>query len=129
MPSQKEFTPIGHVALGIHSPDDDEKVGLPRSGVVWVHRLYVSFAVQQRGLGAATMRRLEQVAALEPFSATVVALDTVVREVFQNETLNKLAFDDRGLPRPRVSFAVMIGRWKPKLKRTHRHRMRSGTSG
>ena len=106
VPSEKQFMAVGHIALDTHSPDEDEKLGLPRSGVVWVHQLYVSFALQRGGFGAAAMGKAEQLATLEPLNASIMALDTVAKKVHMSEALLKLAYDDRGLPRPLVSLPL-----------------------
>ena len=103
VPSGKHFTPIGHIALDIHQPDEDEELGLPRSGVVWVHNLYISYALQRGGFGVAAMSKAEQLATLEPLKASIMVLDTVTKEILKNEELQKNVYDDRGLPRPVVS--------------------------
>lgn len=41
-PTMVEFIPIGHVAVDIHEPEEDMKLGLPATGTVWIHQLYVS---------------------------------------------------------------------------------------
>ncbi|KAI0489892.1 hypothetical protein F4859DRAFT_171006 [Xylaria cf. heliscus] len=79
-PTGREFRPIGHVALDVHDPEEDAKLGLP-PGTVWVHQLYISSALQGGGYGAATMAKIEIIATQEPFCAAWMALDTMAKEV------------------------------------------------
>ncbi|PKS08650.1 hypothetical protein jhhlp_005039 [Lomentospora prolificans] len=102
-PREIDFIPIGHVALNIHPPDEDEKLGLPRSGVTWLQQLYVSYALQKGGLGVAAMANAERVATMEPYNASLMVLDTLVKEVQTSEAIRKAMYDDRGLPFPLVS--------------------------
>jgi hypothetical protein len=93
---------VGHLALGFQTPDEDEKLGLPGSGVVWVHQVYISYALHRGGFGAAAMAKAEELATLPPFNASIMALDTAANSFQQNEVLFKIQYEDRGLPRPRV---------------------------
>ncbi|CAJ2513549.1 Uu.00g016680.m01.CDS01 [Anthostomella pinea] len=79
-PTAKEFIPIGHVALDIHSAEDDASLGLPSPGTVWIHGLYISYALQGGGYGTGAMSKVEALAAQEPMNATTTALDTVSKE-------------------------------------------------
>ncbi|KAI0553339.1 hypothetical protein F4679DRAFT_530857 [Xylaria curta] len=83
-PTGRVFIPVGHVALDIHDAEEDAKLGLPPN-TVWVHQLYISSALQGGGFGAATMAKIESVAAQEPMNGVWMALDTLAKEV-QNET-------------------------------------------
>jgi GNAT superfamily N-acetyltransferase len=98
-PSLREFTPIGHVALEKHSVHEDAKLGLPSEGVVWMHILYVSYALQGGGLGSATMDQIERVAAQAPVKAKLVVLDTVQKEMAGDGAL----FRSQGFKPPAVS--------------------------
>ncbi|KAI1324008.1 hypothetical protein F5Y16DRAFT_412275 [Xylariaceae sp. FL0255] len=80
-PTGVEFTPIGHVALAIHSAEEDGELGLPSPGTVWVHQLFISSVLQGGGYGAATMAQVEAVATREPMNATTMALDTLAKVV------------------------------------------------
>lgn len=102
-PSEKRFVPIGHIALDLHPPEEDEKLGLPRSGVAWIHQLYISFALQGKGFGVAAMAKAEQLATLEPFNASTIVLDTVAKELHLYDAVQRYRYDDRGLLRPFVS--------------------------
>ncbi|KAF2234556.1 hypothetical protein EV356DRAFT_501419 [Viridothelium virens] len=103
VPSEQQFVPIGHIALDIHAPEEDEKLGLPRSGVVWVHQLYISYALQSEGFGVAAMSKAEQLATSEPLNASIMAVDTMVKEMHMDAAIQKISYDDRGLPRPTKS--------------------------
>lgn len=107
-PSQCQFTPVGHVALDVHPPDQDEKLGLPRSGVVWLHQLYISYALQKGGLGVAAMSKAEHLATLDPFNASIMALDTLAKEMQMDDSIQKIVYDDRGVPRPLVSLLIPV---------------------
>ncbi|KAI1503974.1 hypothetical protein F5X99DRAFT_374043 [Biscogniauxia marginata] len=78
-PTGREFIPIGHVALDIHDAEEDTKLGLPSPGTVWVHQLYISYALQGGGYGTGAMSKVEALAAQEPMNATVLALDTMAK--------------------------------------------------
>ncbi|KAI8633407.1 hypothetical protein F5Y19DRAFT_299045 [Xylariaceae sp. FL1651] len=91
-PSGTEFIPIGHVALDIHDAEEDAKLGLPSPGTAWVHQLFISNALQGGGYGVATMAKIEAVAAQEPMNATMMALDTLAKEV-QKEAGNIQSID------------------------------------
>ncbi|KAI0598328.1 hypothetical protein F4775DRAFT_556360 [Biscogniauxia sp. FL1348] len=78
-PTSKRFIPIGHVALDIHDAGSDAQLGLPSPGTVWVHQLYISYALQGGGYGTAVMSKVEALAAQEPMNATTIALDTMAK--------------------------------------------------
>jgi len=94
--------------LGVHPPDEDEKIGLPRSGVTWLHQLYISYALQKGGLGVAAMSKAEHLAKLDPFNASIMALDTLAKEMQMDDSVQKIVYDDRGVPRPLVSLLVPV---------------------
>ncbi|KAI0525743.1 hypothetical protein F5B22DRAFT_251070 [Xylaria bambusicola] len=79
-PTGRDFLPVGHVALDVHDPEEDAKLGLP-AGTVWVHQLFISNALQGGGYGAATMAKVESIAAQEPMNGKWMALDTLAKEV------------------------------------------------
>jgi GNAT superfamily N-acetyltransferase len=109
-PTQEEFYPVGHVALDVHTAEEDIELGLPAEGVVWIHPLYVSDALQRGGFGAASMQKAEAVAAQEPLNGKILALDTMTEDCHSSPTGRKFLFEDRGLPVPPVSRAA---RWGP----------------
>ncbi|KAI8956259.1 hypothetical protein F4801DRAFT_7859 [Xylaria longipes] len=78
-PTGRDFMPVGHVALDVHDAQEDAKLGLPPS-TVWVHQLYISSALQGGGYGAATMAKVEIIAAQEPMNGVWMALDTLAKE-------------------------------------------------
>ncbi|KAI0484739.1 hypothetical protein GGR56DRAFT_669263 [Xylariaceae sp. FL0804] len=57
IPTNKEFMPIGHVALDIHGAEEDAELGLPSPGTA------------------------EALAAKEPMKATTMALDTMAKDM------------------------------------------------
>ncbi|KAJ3560753.1 hypothetical protein NPX13_g9198 [Xylaria arbuscula] len=79
-PTDRNFLPIGHVALDIHAVEEDAKLGLS-PGTVWVHQLFISSVLQGGGYGVATMAQVESIAAQEPMNAKWMALDTLAKEV------------------------------------------------
>ncbi|ORY62967.1 uncharacterized protein BCR38DRAFT_345318 [Pseudomassariella vexata] len=102
-PSNKRFIPIGHVALDVHSPEEDAKFGLPPREVVWVHSLYISYQLHNGGFGAATMDSLEALAAKEPINAKYIVLDTLSKDAKIPDDVLKALYADRGLPERKVS--------------------------
>ena len=116
-PTGARFTPIGHIALEIHTPEEDEKFDLPGEGVVWVHQLYISYALQKGGFGMAAMAQVEMLAVRQPMNAKILALDTMSEKDQMSPLGLKLMYQDRGLPTPLVSLldpesgGVGIGLW------------------
>ena len=116
-PTRARLTPIGHIALEMHTPEEDAKFDLPGEGVVWVHQLYISYALQKGGFGVAAMTQVEALAVKPPMNAKILALD-VMSEKDQMSPLGlKLMYEDRGLPTPLVSptdpksSGAGIGHW------------------
>lgn len=70
------FHPIGHIAITLR-PDWNKEYGLPDQGVCWIKSLYISYALQGRGLGGKAMRKLEATMRQPPINAIISALDTV----------------------------------------------------
>ncbi|KAI2637173.1 hypothetical protein GGS26DRAFT_547602 [Hypomontagnella submonticulosa] len=102
-PTMVEFIPIGHVAVDIHEPEEDMKLGLPATGTVWIHQLYVSRKLHGGGFGAATMSKIETLATQSPMNAKIVALDTLAKEMQTEPPYRDLLYGEGGLPAPRVS--------------------------
>lgn len=96
-PTLKEFVPIGHVALGTHVPEEDDKLNLPSEGVFWVHYLYVSYSLHGHGFGSATMDQIESVAVQEPLNARIMVLSTIEKETVRD------VMKDQGFRPPAVS--------------------------
>lgn len=93
--------------MEIHLPEEDAKLGLPSSGVVWIHQLYVSYALQQHGFGAAAMDQVEVTAREEIFKGRMLVLDTIQEEMQMSPEGKKHLYAERGVPIPRVSgFAL-----------------------
>jgi hypothetical protein len=108
-PTHKEFVPIGHVALDIHSAEEDAKLGLPSEGVIWIHQLYVSYALQSGGFGAAAMDQIEAVAAQPPLKGKMVVLDTISAETQMSSATVRSMFTDNGNPVPMVGGTILHG--------------------
>jgi hypothetical protein len=102
-PTQQEFLPIGHAALDVHAPESDAALGLPAPGNIWIHNLYVSYALQAGGLGAATMDQIETIAMQEPYNARYMVLDTASKTWNLRPDVQKLVHAYEGIPPPRVS--------------------------
>lgn len=109
-PTHKEFVPIGHVALDVHSAEEDAKLGLPSEGVVWIHQLYVSYALQRGGFGAAAMDLIEAVAAQAPLNGKMTVLDTIATESQINSAAVKGQYEDLGIPAPTVGGSILLWR-------------------
>ncbi|KAI1461290.1 hypothetical protein F4805DRAFT_277499 [Annulohypoxylon moriforme] len=101
-PTMAEFTPIGHVAVAIHEPEEDVKLGLPPTGTVWIHGLYISRALHGGGFGAGTMSKTEEIATHSPMNAKIVALDTVSRESQTEPETREILYGNGRVPEPRV---------------------------
>ncbi|KAI0126701.1 hypothetical protein BJ170DRAFT_415416 [Xylariales sp. AK1849] len=102
-PTGTQFHPIGHVALDIHDPEAYRKLGLPGEGVVYVHQLYVSYALHKGGFGAAAMSQVAVVAAKEPMNARMLALDAISEDIqFRPDFLNA-GYHNKGIPVPNRS--------------------------
>ena len=102
-PTGRRFIPVGHIALEIHSAEENEKFDLPGEGVAWIHQLYISYALQ-RGFGMAAMAQVEALAAKEPINAKILALETMAEEQQMSPLAIKVMYRDRGLPVPVVSL-------------------------
>lgn len=121
--TNQEFIPVGHTALEAITPDDAKKLSLPPSAV-WIKHLYLSWcdhtptrmqachiiilinteyrALHGRGIGRSAMAVSEQTAASPPLNATVIALDTLRKEVQLTEAHLRKLYDERGMARPKV---------------------------
>ncbi|KAI1377686.1 hypothetical protein F4677DRAFT_45040 [Hypoxylon crocopeplum] len=102
-PTNIEFIPIGHVAVDIHKPEEDAILGLPATGTVWIHQLYVSRALHGGGFGAGSMSKIESVATQSPMNAKVVALDTVAKEMQTVPEKRDLLYGEGLVPPPPVA--------------------------
>lgn len=74
--------------------------------MVWVHQLYISYALQKGGFGVATMSQVEALT-LREFNAKVLALDTIAKESQLSPLGAKAIYQDRGLTVPRVSLSML----------------------
>ncbi|KAK6957700.1 hypothetical protein Daesc_000487 [Daldinia eschscholtzii] len=102
-PTNVEFIPIGHVALDVHEPEEDVELGLPATGTVWVHQLYISRALHGGGFGAGAMSKIEALATQSPMNAKIVALDTLSKEMQTEPEIRDLLYGKGGVPLPVVS--------------------------
>ncbi|KAK1969869.1 hypothetical protein LY78DRAFT_314734 [Colletotrichum sublineola] len=100
-PAAQEFMPVGHISLE-RKPETDAELGLPANGVFWITSLYVSWALQEGGLGRVVMRQLEALAAGDSFQARVLALDTPTKEFQLSPEFIKTSYTDRGWGVPKV---------------------------
>ncbi|SPN99676.1 uncharacterized protein DNG_02527 [Cephalotrichum gorgonifer] len=96
-----EFHPVGHVGLE-WKPEEDRRLGLPASGVVWLSRFFISHPLQGYSLGRSAMRQVEGLAVREPTGARAMALDTQKGESQASEETIYLLYTARGLPIPSV---------------------------
>ncbi|KAI1776959.1 hypothetical protein F4818DRAFT_412396 [Hypoxylon cercidicola] len=102
-PTNNEFIPIGHVALDIHEPEEDVKLGLPPTGTVWIHQLYISRALHRGGFGAGTMSKIETLATQSPMNAKIMALDTISKEMQTVPAFRDVLYGEGRIPVPSIS--------------------------
>ncbi|KAI1210955.1 uncharacterized protein F4807DRAFT_44407 [Annulohypoxylon truncatum] len=100
-PTMAEFTPIGHVAIAIHEPEEDVKLGLLPTGTVWIHGLYISRALHGGGFGAGTMSKTEEIASQSPMNAKIVALDTLSKETQTEPETREILYGNGRVPEPK----------------------------
>lgn len=75
------FSPIGHIALSTSNEEARlPELYLPSQGIVWIKTLYVCHALQGEGIGRTAMDIVEEMAAKPPFSAKILALDTIYKD-------------------------------------------------
>jgi hypothetical protein len=106
-PTGESFIPIGHVAIEAHKPEDNARLGLSPTGVVWLHQLYISYALQKGGFGAAATSKIEDVASREPLRANLMVLDSISKETQFKPTVQKALYRDRDVPVPAVSLEAV----------------------
>lgn len=58
-------------------------------------------AIHRGGVGKSAVAAAERAAASPPVNATVVALNTLRKDIQESEVFLKKAFDDRGMTRPK----------------------------
>jgi hypothetical protein len=68
--------------------------------VVWIATLYISWALQSRGLGRAAMRAVEKLAADAPVNGESAVLDTVPQELQMSSVLVQKVYVAQGNPVP-----------------------------
>ncbi|KAK1981102.1 hypothetical protein LZ30DRAFT_721260 [Colletotrichum cereale] len=101
----KEFVPVGHISLE-KKPEMDTELKLPANGMFWVTSLYISWALQEGGIGRLAMRQLENLAAEKFFEAGVMALDTPPKEFQLSPEFIKTSYTDGGWGVPKVRCHV-----------------------
>lgn len=99
--------PIGHIALDLR-PEEDQRMGLPGSGVVWIATLYVSWALQRAGMGGEAMKATERLAAQPPLNGTVAVLDVVPTEFHLRDDVVEKVYLSQGNPKPVVCFVLFF---------------------
>ncbi|PNS14823.1 UPF0652 protein [Sphaceloma murrayae] len=97
--SEEAFHPLGYVALDSKPPTPADARDLPVS-TWWIKSLYVSWALQNNGIGKKAMNALERVAVVAPFNATQLALEAITKEFANDEVYLARMYDEKGLPRP-----------------------------
>jgi hypothetical protein len=95
------FNPIGHIAVDLR-PEENERLGQPAVGPVWIAGLYISYALQGKGLGKQAMLAAEAIAASPPLNGTSVILDTMAADQQMQPAFLKRVFTDQGNPAPTV---------------------------
>ena len=100
VPIRTEFFPVGHVSLD-RDHGKYRHLGLPETGVYWVRNLYVILELRGTGLGKTVMRMLETMAVQDPLNASIMALDTVAKELQEMESMMEW-YTEHGQPPPKV---------------------------
>ncbi|GJC77902.1 hypothetical protein ColLi_00740 [Colletotrichum liriopes] len=101
LPTLQDFVPVGHISLET-KPEVDSVLKLPENGVFWVTSLYISWAIQEGGVGRSAMRHLENLAVGNSFQARILALDTPSKEFQLSPEFIKTSYTDRGWKVPKV---------------------------
>ncbi|GKT45521.1 uncharacterized protein ColSpa_05702 [Colletotrichum spaethianum] len=83
-------------------PGMDMRLELPADVVFWVTSLYISWAIQEGGLGRSAMQKLENLAIELPFEARVLTLDTPTKEFQLSPEFIKMSYSDSGWEVPKV---------------------------
>ncbi|KAH7031210.1 uncharacterized protein B0I36DRAFT_323423 [Microdochium trichocladiopsis] len=102
-PTGAQFWPVGHIALDIHTPEEDAKHGLPGEGVVWMHQLYISYALHAGGYGSAAVAKGEEIAAQGPMKGKIMVLDTMASRTQSNPDFLHAMFTSKGNPLPKIT--------------------------
>ncbi|KXJ92486.1 hypothetical protein Micbo1qcDRAFT_188684 [Microdochium bolleyi] len=102
-PTHVDFRPVGHIAFDVHEPDDDIEHGLPGEGVVWMHQLYISYALHAGGYGSAAVAKGEDIVAHGPMKGKIMALDTMAHQTQSNPDFLEAMFTSKGNPLPKIS--------------------------
>lgn len=80
------------------------KLGLPPTGTVWIHQLYISRALHRGGFGAGTMSKIETLATQSPMNANIMALDTISKEMQTVPAFRDVLYGEGRIPVPSVSY-------------------------
>lgn len=98
--SKRGFIPVGHIALDEENPHPkDIELDLPSEGVFWIKTLYVTHALQRKGIGRAALDEIETMAVKEPLLAKILMLDTVHQDDQRKKELAELLYG--GIPKVR----------------------------
>ncbi|OAA66667.1 Acyl-CoA N-acyltransferase [Niveomyces insectorum RCEF 264] len=92
-PSHAPFYPIGHIGLDAARPAAAGfGLNLPATGNFWLTNFFISPPLQGRGLGRATMDRIEAMAVEPPLTARTLALDTMLGDDQQQDEVSLAYF-------------------------------------
>ncbi|KAJ2902293.1 hypothetical protein MKZ38_000759 [Zalerion maritima] len=106
-PSKQPFTPIGHIALD-KRPSEFASLGLSRDGPIWIAGLYISWALQQYGIGKSAMLQAEKLAKSSPLDASLLVLDTMASEQQMSEEFIRRVYLDQGNPAPKGKRSLSL---------------------
>ncbi|KAI1268231.1 hypothetical protein F5Y18DRAFT_423589 [Xylariaceae sp. FL1019] len=102
-----DFIPVGHVALKKEATPDlsgqAEKHLSPDAKFYWITSLYVTDALQGRGLGRSAMSQLESLVAQSSAEKTLLILDTIPTSFQLSDWSYKYFLEPKGLPMPKQS--------------------------
>lgn len=101
-PTQQPIHPIGHVGLIIPPESELKHLSLPLTGVAYIGKLYVSYALQSYGYGGVTMRAVEAISR-DQLGADMCILDTILHEYQMRPDVMERFYVQHGNPLPKVS--------------------------
>ncbi|KAH8912275.1 hypothetical protein BR93DRAFT_70761 [Coniochaeta sp. PMI_546] len=101
-PTNQPIHPIGHVGLIIPPESELKHLSLPLTGVAYIGKLYVSYALQSYGYGGVTMRAVEAISR-DQLGADMCILDTILHEYQMRPDVMERFYVQHGNPLPKIS--------------------------
>ncbi|KAF7560396.1 hypothetical protein G7046_g3738 [Stylonectria norvegica] len=96
IPSQVDFSPVGHISLDVKNPEAKKvELNLPSEDTYWIKTFYVSHALRSKGVGRAAMDAVESMAVGHPLNARTLVLDTLHKEDQAREEIGMAYYGGR----------------------------------